>query len=55
VNTRTFGHSGAATSVGWADLDSGLAVAIVTNGFRADGTNNPRLAAFSQALRTACL
>ncbi len=55
VNTRTFGHAGAGTSVGWGDPDSGLGVAIITNGFRPDGTNNARLAAFSQAVRNACL
>ena len=54
-NIRTFGHAGAGTSVGWADHDSGLAVAIITNGFRPEGTNNARLAAFSQAVRNACL
>ncbi len=55
TNIHTFGHAGAGTSVGWADPDSGLAVAIITNGFRPDGTNNARLAAFSQSVRSACL
>ena len=55
VNIHSYGHAGAGTSVGWADPDSGLAVAIITNGFRADGTNNARLAAFSQSVRNACL
>ena len=51
---RTFGHGGAGTSVGWADPDLGLAVAYITNGFRANISNNPRLAAISQAVRDAC-
>ena len=50
----TFGHAGAGTSVGWADPDLGLAVAYITNGFRANRTNTPRLAAISQAVRDAC-
>jgi CubicO group peptidase (beta-lactamase class C family) len=47
---RTFGHGGAGTSVGWADPDSGLAVAYITNGFRANPSNHRRLAAVSQAV-----
>lgn len=50
----TFGHAGAGTSVGWADPELGLAVAYITNGFRANRTNTPRLAAISQAVRAAC-
>ena len=50
----TFGHGGAGTSVGWADPSMGLAVAYITNGFRASATNNPRLAAISRAVRAAC-
>ncbi|MCH8351544.1 MAG: beta-lactamase family protein [Chloroflexi bacterium] len=50
----TFGHGGAGTSVGWADPESGLAVAYITNGFQANETNNPRLAAVSRAVRDAC-
>jgi CubicO group peptidase (beta-lactamase class C family) len=50
----TFGHGGAGTSIGWADAESGLAVGFITNGFRAPETNNPRLAAMSQAVRDAC-
>jgi len=49
--TRTFGHGGAGTSVGWADPDCGLAMAYITNGFRADPSNQRRLAAVSQAVR----
>ncbi len=55
VDIHTFGHGGAGTSVGWADPDSGLAVAIITNGFRANESNDARLAALSQAVRDACL
>lgn len=53
-DVRTFGHGGAGTSVGWADPDSGLAMAYITNGYREDGSNYPRLAAMSQAVRDAC-
>ena len=52
---KTFGHGGAGTSIGWADSDSGLAVGYITNGFRGSVTNNARLAAFSQAVRDACI
>ena len=53
--TKTFGHGGAGTSIGWADSESGLAVGYITNGFRSSDTNNPRLAAISQAIRDACI
>ena len=52
---RTFGHGGSGTSIGWANQDSGLAVAYITNGFRAEVTNTPRLAAISQAVQDAAL
>ena len=52
---KTFGHSGAGTSIGWADFDSGLAVGYITNGFRGSVTNNARLAAISLAVRDACI
>jgi len=52
---KTFGHGGAGTSIGWADLESGLAVGYITNGFRGSVTNNARLAAVSQAIREACI
>ena len=55
TNGRTFGHGGAGTSVGWADPDLGLAVGYITNGFRAEHSNTPRLSAISQAVRDACL
>lgn len=51
---HTFGHGGAGTSIGWADLDTGLAVGYITNGFRGAETNNARLAEVSQAIRDAC-
>ena len=51
---NTFGHGGAGTSIGWADFDSGLAIGYITNGFRGNETNVPRLAAVSQAVRNAC-
>ena len=52
---RTFGHAGAGTSIGWANPDSGLALAYITNGFRAEATNTPRLAEISQAVIDAAL
>lgn len=55
ITDRTFGHAGAGTSVGWADPDLGLAVGYITNGFRAEHSNTPRLSAISQAVREACL
>ena len=55
VTIRSFGHGGAGTSVGWADPDAGLAVVFITNGFRADQSNTPRLSAVSQAVRDACI
>jgi len=51
----TFGHGGAGTSIGWADLDSGLAVGYITNGFRGTISNNARLSAVSQSIRDACI
>ena len=48
---NTFGHGGAGTSIGWADFDSGLAMGYITNGFRGNETNVPRLVAISQAVR----
>ena len=55
VTIKSFGHGGAGTSVGWADPDAGLAVAFITNGFRAEQSNTPRLSAISQAVRDACI
>ena len=53
--SESFGHGGAGTSVGWTDPDSGLAMAFITNGFRAGPSNTRRLAAISRAVRDACL
>ena len=55
ITDSTFGHAGAGTSVGWADPELGLAVGYITNGFRAEHSNTPRLSAISQAVRDACL
>ena len=52
--TKSFGHGGVGTSVGWADTESGLAVGYITNGCLAREPNNRRLAAISQAVRDAC-
>jgi CubicO group peptidase (beta-lactamase class C family) len=54
-NIRTFGHAGSGTSIGWANPDSGLAIAYITNGFRAEASNTPRLAEISQAVLDAAL
>ena len=54
VTPRSFGHAGAGTSVGWADPESGLAMAYITNGFRAEQSNMQRLSSISQAVRDAC-
>ena len=43
ATSTTFGHGGAGTSIGWADPDSGLAMAYITNGYRSDVTNFPGL------------
>ena len=51
----TFGHAGSGTSIGWANRNSGLAFAYITNGFRAESSNTPRLAAISQAVLDAAL
>ena len=53
-SVATFGHGGAGTSVGWADPESGLAVAYITNGFQGNDSHNSRLAAVSRAVRDAC-
>ena len=55
VTIRSFGHAGAGTSIGWADPDTGLAMAYITNGFRAEQSNTQRLSSISQAVRDACL
>ena len=55
LTASSFGHAGAGTSIGWADPDLGLAVAYITNGFRAENSNTERLSVISQAVRDACL
>ena len=42
LNPKSFGHAGAGTSVGWADPESGLAMAYITNGFRVEQSNMER-------------
>ena len=54
LTAGSFGHGGAGTSVGWADPESGLAMAYITNGFRAEQSNIQRLSRISQAVRDAC-
>ena len=51
----SFGHGGAGTSIGWADPSLGLAVVVITNGFRGRDSNEERLAALSRAVRQSCL
>ena len=51
---KSFGHAGAGTSVGWADPELGLAMAYITNGFRAEQSNMHRLSSISQGVRDAC-
>jgi CubicO group peptidase (beta-lactamase class C family) len=55
TNPRAFGHGGHGSSVGWADPDLGLAVAIITNGMRSPADHALRVAALSEAIRKACL
>lgn len=55
TSPRAFGHGGHGSSVGWADPDLELAVAIVTNGMRGPAGHAQRTAALSDAIRKACL
>jgi CubicO group peptidase (beta-lactamase class C family) len=55
TSPRAFGHGGHGSSVGWADPDVGLAVAIITNGLRGPTGHALRAAALSGAIRKACL
>ena len=52
---HSFGHSGLGSCIAWANLESQLAVAIVTNGVRDDASNTLRLSALSDAVWDACL
>jgi CubicO group peptidase (beta-lactamase class C family) len=54
LTDSSFGHGGAGTSIGWADPETGVAMAYITNGFRAEHSNLTRLSAVSQAVRAAC-
>ena len=54
TSPRTFGHGGHGSSVGWADPDLGLGVAIVTSGLRGAVPHAVRMAALSDAIRQAC-
>lgn len=51
---ESFGHGGAGTSICWANHRLGLAVTIITNGFRGAETNNARLYSLSKSIREAC-
>jgi CubicO group peptidase (beta-lactamase class C family) len=55
TNPHAFGHGGHGSSVGWADPDLGLAVAIITNGLRGAAGHALRAAALSDAVGKACL
>lgn len=52
---HSIGHGGLGSSIGWVDLGSRLAVAIITNGVRGDESNTQRMIALSEAVRDACL
>jgi len=51
---ESFGHGGSGTSICWANHQLGLAVTIITNGFRGVATNNTRLYSLSKSIREAC-
>jgi CubicO group peptidase (beta-lactamase class C family) len=52
-DSRTFGHGGLASSVSWADPDSGVAMAYIASGLQPDQVNRERLHAMSAAVRAA--
>lgn len=52
---HSIGHGGLGSSIGWVDLESRLAVAIITNGVRGEESNSKRLAELSEAVRDACV
>lgn len=54
IDEYSFGHAGAGTSVSWADTRSGLACAYITNGFRAESSNVPRLGSMSRVVKQLC-
>ena len=49
-SSRTFGHGGSQSSVGYADPDRKLVVAAVFNGMPGDRAHNIRMRAFLTAL-----
>ena len=52
---HSIGHGGLGSSIGWVDLGTRLAVAIITNGVCGEDSNTKRLADLSEAVRDACL
>lgn len=46
----TFGHGGAQSSIGFADPDRGLVVAVVANGMAGEGRHNRRSRAINEAI-----
>jgi CubicO group peptidase (beta-lactamase class C family) len=50
---RVFGHGGFGSSVGWADPETGLAMAYVTNGIREEAEHRERTNTMAEAVRTA--
>jgi CubicO group peptidase (beta-lactamase class C family) len=53
LSPGSFGHPGRGGALGFADPESGIAFAYVTNGFRTSVTADPRAQALLRALRTA--
>ncbi|GGK75535.1 serine hydrolase domain-containing protein [Mangrovihabitans endophyticus] len=53
-STRTFGHNGSNTCLGWADPDRRLVVAYLTNRLQGGLEGSPHLCAVSDAVREAC-
>ena len=54
-SSHSIGHGGLGSSIAWAEPESHLAVAIITNGVRESASNTQRLAALSDAIRDACV
>jgi CubicO group peptidase (beta-lactamase class C family) len=53
ASPRTFGHGGVGSSYGWADPDSGVSFAYLTNGRLPDPWHSARLDAISNFVHTA--
>lgn len=51
VPSTTYGHAGLGSSISWADPESGIAFAYVTNGIRDDYEHNVRIAAMGETVR----